>query len=204
MKTIVVFSPHNDDLEVGLGGTVMKHLLDGYKVVKLVFSAGQMSNPHLKEDVITKRREREAQAVGRKFGYNETIFYRLTDQNLKNEISSVAHDVKSLLKNEKPEKIYVPASNDTHPDHKAVHNFAKKMFSSSEVYTYEVWSLTDEQHPAVYVDITPFFKQKLQMMKMFTSEKASMLMQIIPVYFRARKYGRKINVKYAEKFYKIK
>lgn len=205
MKTIVVFSPHNDDLEIGLGGTVLKHIAEGYRIVKLVFSAGQLSNPHLKEEIIIKRREREALAVAREFGIHETVFYQLPDQKVGTELNRVEEEIRNLLRREKPEKAYLPAGNDVHPDHRAVYDFGMKVLDGSnvELYAYEVWNITDEAHPTVYVDITPYFKQKLAMMNYFTTEKLSVILQKIPVIYRALKYGRKIRVRYAEKFYKL-
>lgn len=206
MKTIIVFSPHNDDLEIGLGGTVLKHIEDGYRIVKLVFSAGQLSNPHLKEEIIIKRREREALAVARDFGIHETVFYRLNDQKVEEELNIIEDKVRELLSNERPEKIYLPAGNDAHPDHRAIHHFGMKLLEENdiEIYTYEVWSLTNQPHPSVYIDITPYFSKKLSMMAYFTTEKISVFLQKIPVIYRAIKYGRKIHVRYAEKFYKLR
>jgi len=38
---------------------------------------------------------------------------------------------------------------------------------------------------------------------MFRSQWVYMYLLLIPAYFRARKYGRRIGVKYAEKFYRV-
>ena len=205
MKTVIVFSPHNDDLEIGLGGTALKLIDEGYKIIKLVFSAGELSNPHLKEEVIIKRREREALAVAKEFGIHETIFYRLSDQKLAEELTTLEKDVRELLRKEKPEQAYIPSETDLHPDHQAVYHFALELLKDSrvELYTYEVWSFASNDYPSIYVDITPYFKKKLDMMRYFSTEKFSITLQMIPIMYRARKYGRKINTTYAEKFARI-
>ncbi len=205
MKTIVVFSPHNDDLEIGLGGTILKHIDEGYKIIKLVFSAGQLSNPHLKEEVIVKRRERDALAVARAYNIHNTIFYRLTDQKLKKELASIEEDVRAILRSEQPEKVYMPSSNDAHADHRAVFQFGFELLKESpvEIYSYEVWNVTQDNYPVVYVDITDYFKKKVDMLHYFTTEKVSTCLHRIPLMYREKKYGRKIGVKYADKFYKI-
>ena len=75
---------------------------------------------------------------------------------------------------------------------------------NGDVYSYEVWNILKENKPALYIDITPYFKAKLAMMKSFKSQWHFMYPLIIAVYFRGRLYGFKNNCKYAEKFYKIK
>ncbi|MBI4154843.1 PIG-L family deacetylase [Candidatus Woesearchaeota archaeon] len=205
-KTIIVFSPHNDDLEIGMGGTALKYIDDGYRIIKLVLSAGQASNPHLRPEVITKRREEEALKVGKEFGIHKTIFFRLNDQKLEEELPKIKDKILEIIKKEKPEKIYLPTASDVHPDHRATFNFGIGLLRKLdlELYSYEVWSVVDEEHPQIYVDITNYLTKKLKMMDMFKTELVSVYLQTIPVLYRAWKYGFKINKKFAERFYKIK
>ena len=206
VKTIIIFSPHNDDLEIGMGGTVLKYIDEGYKIIKVVLSAGQSSNPHLRTDVIIKQREKEALLVAKKFKIHKTVFYRLSDQNLNEELIIVRDKILNVIEKEKPEKIFLPTAVDFHPDHKATFNFVMDLIKDMniEVYCYEVWSISDEKHPHVYIDITDYLKNKLKMMDMFKTEKLSIFIQTLPVLYRAWKFGRKINKKFAERFYKIK
>ena len=205
-KTIIIFSPHNDDLEIAMGGTALKYIKEGHNIIKVIFSAGELSNPHLKQDYMTKARERQALEVEKKFGITKTIFFRLTDAKLKDEVELVREDIESLLDKYKPEKIFIPSFRDIHPNHRAV---TKIMFDiiknkNIEAYGYEVWGFIDENLPKIYVDITPYFKEKMQMIKIFKpTEWLSVYLQYIPIYIRAIRFGRKIKVKYAERFYRI-
>ncbi len=206
MKNIIVFSPHNDDLEIAMGGTALKYIKEGYNIIKVIFSAGELSNPHLKESYITKEREKQALEVEKKFGLKKTIFFRLTDARLKNEIELAREDIELLLEKYRPEKIFIPSVRDIHPNHQAVTKIMLDIIKNKniETYGYEVWSFTDENLPKIYVDVTPYFKKKIQMIKIFKpTEWLSVYLQYIPVYIRAIRFGRKINVKYAERFYRI-
>ncbi len=205
-KTIIVFSPHNDDLEIGMGGTVLKHINDGYKIIKIVLSAGQFSNPHLRPEIIIKQREKEALEVAKKFGIHKTLFMRLSDQNLSKELIIIKGQILNLIKKENPEKIYLPAALDVHPDHRATFNFVLDLVKDMnfEIYCYEVWSVLLENYPQVYMDITDYLGKKLKMMEMFKTEKLSVYIHTLPVIYKAWKYGFKINKKFAERFYKIK
>src|SRR3989344_2939419 len=57
-KTAIIFEAHNDDLYVGLGGTIIKLVKEDYNIIEVIFSAGQRSHPHYKEDIIIKKRRR--------------------------------------------------------------------------------------------------------------------------------------------------
>ena len=61
MKTILVFSPHPDDLQIAMGGTVLKLLAENTRVIEVIFSAGQKSNPHLREEVIIGKRRKQSE-----------------------------------------------------------------------------------------------------------------------------------------------
>ena len=193
MKNILVFSPHNDDLEIAMGGTALKYIKEGYNIIKIIFSVGELSNPHLKAE--------------KKFGFHKTIFLKLTDAKLKHEIELVREDIEDLIKEYNPEKIFIPSFKDIHPNHRAVTKLMKDIMKNKNIatYGYEVWSLTDENLPKIYVDITPYFKKKIAMIKIFNpTEWLSVYLQYIPIYIRAIRFGRKIKVKYAERFYRIR
>jgi len=204
-KTVIVFSPHNDDLEIGMGGTALKYIKEGYKVIKIVLSKGQLSNPHLRSKIVMQRREKEALKVSKKFKFT-TIFCRLNDQKLSEELPNIRSRLLFLINKEKPEKIFFPTGSDLHPDHRAVFKFVTDLVKDIDVelYCYEVWSVVDEKHPMIYVDITDYLSKKLKMMDMFHTEKLSVFIHTLPVLYRSFKYGLKIKKKFAERFYKIR
>ena len=204
-KTVIVFSPHNDDLEIGMGGTALKYIKEGYKVIKIVLSKGQLSNPHLRSKIVIQRREKEALKVSKKFKFT-TIFCRLNDQKLSEELPNIRSRLLFLINKEKPEKIFFPTGLDLHPDHRAVFKFVTDLVKDIDVelYCYEVWSVVDEKHPMIYVDITDYLSKKLKMMDMFHTEKLSVFIHTLPVLYRSFKYGLKIKKKFAERFYKIR
>ena len=41
---LLVFGPHPDDLEIGLGGSIAKHVADGYQVGLCDLTAGEMGS----------------------------------------------------------------------------------------------------------------------------------------------------------------
>jgi len=206
MKTIIVFSPHPDDLQIAMGGTVLKLIKEGTKVVEVIFSSGHMSNPHLREEIVKGLRRKQTEKVSKLMKIPQTIHLDLEDGNLKEEVSKVENKIKEILNRYKPKAVYIPSLADKHPDHKAVSEKILNLTKGTkiEVLGYDVWGVDDKRYPRTYVDITPYFKQKIRLMRMFEeTEWFSIYLQMLPVWLRAKKSGRKIKCKYAERFYKL-
>ena len=209
-KNVIIFESHSDDSAVGIGATIIKLVKEGHNIIKIIFSAGQKSHPHYKEDIIIKRRIQETEGIGKRFGIKQNIYFGLEDNKLKEEIKEkeIYERIKRIIKKYKPVKIFTTSASDPHPDHRAVNETVIKVTSelnyNADIYSYEVWNLISENNPIIYNDISNYFKAKIAMMKSFKSQWPSMYALLIPVYFRALFYGMKINCKYAEKLYKIK
>jgi len=209
METIMVFCAHSDDELVGLGGTLLKYASEGKRIVKVIFSYGEMSHPHLKKHVIVKERIKETKKASKVMGIKETIFLGLKDSDLKREIKrfNIKGKVKRLVKKYRPGKIFITSAIDLHRDHRAVNNVVlevlKEMKYKGDVYSYEVWNVIDEEMPYMYEDISDYFKRKLTLIKQFESQKRFLYPLLLPIIYRSIKYGRKSKSKYAEKFYKV-
>ena len=210
VKTAVIFEAHSDDSSIGIGGTLIKLAKEGYFIVDVIFSSGERSHPHFKEEIIIKKRITEAERIGKQFGINQTIFFGLKDGKLKSEIieKAVHEKIRRIVKKYKPLKILVTSESDPHPDHRAVNEAVLETINDleykGEVYSYEVWNFIKENKPVVYNDISNYFKAKLAMMKSFKSQWYFIYLLLVPVYLRAKLYGIKNKFKYAEKLYKLR
>lgn len=210
MERVIVFCAHSDDELVGMGGTILKFAKEKKEIIKIIFSYGEKSHPHLKKEVIIKERVNETKKASKLMGIKETIFFGLKDYNLKNEIKkyNIKNKLKTIIKKYNPDKVFIPSSKDPHKDHRAVHKVVLKameeMKSKSEVYTFEVWNIITEELPYIYVDISPYFSKKFTIIKEFESQKRFLYPLLLPILYRSIKYGRANNCKYAEKFYKVK
>jgi len=208
-ETVMIVCAHDDDDSVGAMGTILKYIDEGKRIVKIVFSYGESSQPHLKEKVITKTRVKETMNVSKNIGIKDTIYFGLADGKVKEEIENkdIRKKLKKLIRKYKPSKILIPTGIDPHPDHRAVSNAVKEVTEEinfeGSLLAFEVWNITNQTLPVVYEDITPYFKEKIRIMQQFRSQLHFMYPLMILVYIRARKYGRKYGCKYAERFYKL-
>src|SRR3989344_5518816 len=207
-KTVMVFCSHLDDEIIGPGGTLAKYKKEGKDVIVVIFSYGEKSHPHLKEEVVSSTRQKEAEDIDR-FFERESIFFGLEEGNIREEANkkNIRDQIKILVRKYKPEIIFTHSSLDPHPDHKAVNNVVldllKKIKYKGIIYTFEVWNVLNENKPAIYIDISDTFNLKKRALKKFKSQKMFIYTLWIPMWYRARTYGKKCNCRYAEKFYKI-
>lgn len=212
MGNILVFCAHSDDESVGLGGTIQKFVKEGKKIIKIVFSFGESSHPHFKEDYVVKSRVEETEKASKFLGISENFFLGLKDGKIKEEVldskNNVSARIKEFIKHYDPERIYIPSEKDPHWDHRAVNTTVLEvvvgMKKKYAVYEYEVWNIVKENKPMHFVDITKYYQKKVQYMKMFKSQWQYMYALWLPVYIRSRLYGRKQHCKFAEKFYKVR
>ncbi|MBS3095204.1 PIG-L family deacetylase [Candidatus Woesearchaeota archaeon] len=207
-KTIMAFVSHNDDEIIGIGGTLLKYVKEGKEIIVVIFSYGEKSHPHLKEEIVSSTRQKEAEDIDKIFE-RECIFLGLEEGKIREEANknNARGRIKTLVRKYKPEIIFTHSESDPHPDHKAVNyvvmNALKKTGYNKSIYTFEVWNILNENKPAIYVDISDTFELKKRLMKKFKSQKVFIYPLWIPVWYRARSYGKKCDCKYAEKFYKI-
>mgnify|MGYP001612445493 FL=1 len=208
MKNIIVFCAHSDDELIGLGGTILKYS-ESYNIIKVIFSSGELSSPHLKESHIIDERIKETEKISKKAGIKKNIYFHLMDRKLKrfSDDEGVINQTKEVIERYKPIKIFTLTSIDPHSDHRAVNkitmNALKELNYKGEIYGYEVWNVLKLNAPAIYEDISKYMDKKIQLMKEFESQWIYIYTLIIPTYIRAFINGRKIKVKYAERFFKL-
>jgi LmbE family N-acetylglucosaminyl deacetylase len=208
MERYLVFCAHADDEIVGMGGSLSKYANEGVDIVTVIFSFGEKSQPHLREEHIAKRRVLESKRVDYLIG-KESIFLGLDEGKIEEQAErfGVREKLKRILRKYRPKKVFTLSSTDAHKDHRDVNSIVvsvlKEIKYKGELYTFEVWNVVDENKPAVYVDVSSTFKKKLNLLKKYKSQKLFVYLLWLPILYKARRYGRKIGCLYAEKFYKL-
>ena len=81
---VMVVTPHPDDAEFGVAGTVARWVSEGKSVIYVVCSNGDKGtrDRNLKPEVLVKIREQEQLAAAKLLGVREVIFLRHPDQTL--------------------------------------------------------------------------------------------------------------------------
>jgi N-acetylglucosamine malate deacetylase 1 len=110
---LLAFGPHPDDLEIGMGGTLAKHVALGHSVGLCDLTRGEMSTNGTPEE-----RVKEAEAARRILGAAWRENLSLPDRAIG---SSPEHTRKivELIRRVRPRTIAIPYWQDRHPDHQA-------------------------------------------------------------------------------------
>lgn len=213
-ETILFLCAHNDDQIVGAGGTVVKYAKEGKKIVTIIFSFGESSNP-LEQDTLTRKtRVIESKRASKILGESEMYYLGLKEIHFKEEINSknIYEKIENIITRVKPSKIFTHSIDDPHPDHKNVYNFtmelADKINYKGEIYSYNVWNFSfnfrKRDSPKLVVDISDTFKAKVEAFKKHKSQGLAILSLMWGIYFKAFLRGLQNKVKYAEVFYRVR
>jgi N-acetylglucosamine malate deacetylase 1 len=110
---LLVFGPHPDDIEIGLGGTVARHAATGLTVGLCDLTAGELGSNGTPEE-----RRREADQAARVLGaiWRENLGW--PDGGIENTPTLVRSAVE-FIRRHQPRTIAVPYWRDRHPDHVA-------------------------------------------------------------------------------------
>ncbi|MCS6885106.1 MAG: PIG-L deacetylase family protein [Acidobacteriota bacterium] len=144
---IMVISPHPDDLEIGMGGTVAKLKASGKKIISLVVTDGRRCSrkPDYTEDDMAKIRAAEVETSSALLGIDLLVQLRLHDITTSENCLVATEQMRSLITNYSPQQVYCPHPTlDRHPTHRLC---AKLLLDSvdtrnrPEIWAYEVWGL---------------------------------------------------------------
>ena len=146
-KTILVVSPHPDDLEIGMGGTVAKLIDQGAEVISLIATNGSGSTTlkgHSGEEMAEIRRQEAREAVST-LGVHTLIPLPIADVKTDSNKEHFKNDFKEAVLRFQPDEIYIPHPEiDKHPTHKIVSELVvdelKEMDEEAKVWCYEVWT----------------------------------------------------------------
>ena len=206
MKVLVI-APHNDDEVLGVGGTIKRYINKGHDVYVCEVTSGPMF----------KVLQAEAKAAHAMLGVKATRFLNLPVGELKlMEPYKVNAAIEKVIKDIKPEIVFIPFWGDMHLDHKEVCESSMVAlrpvadYSVREIYMYETLSetgwnipLNDKSFvPDVWIDITDTLDDKLLAMSCYKSQlKAYPNPRSIDAIKALAMYrGSTVGVKYAESF----
>ncbi len=103
---VMVVTPHSDDAEGGVGGTVARWTGEGKDVICVVCTNGDKgtSDPNIKPEELVKIREEEQLAAAKMLGIREVIFLGYPDQGLE-DTPEFRKDIVRLIRMYKPETV---------------------------------------------------------------------------------------------------
>jgi len=161
-RTVLAVGAHPDDVEIGVGGTLLRHVASGDRVVVLTLSSGASGgDPHARR----VESEHAAQRLGATLHLGD-----LPDTRMEVGPSTI-DAIAAVIRDVRPDVVYTHTRHDNHQDHRAVHHATIVAARGvRELYCYQSPSTTVGFQPATFVEIGDHLDAKLDALHAYTSQ----------------------------------
>jgi len=176
---ILAIGAHFDDIELGCGGTIAKHISSG-DLVKCIFLSDGFSS---REDGVT--RHKIAVDVAEYLGCEEPVFLNFPDNKLDClPLLDIVKHVESFISEYRPNTIYTHSNNDLNIDHRLTFQAVitasrpRPNFYVENIFSFEIPSSTEwafnsfdgSFDPNFYNNISDFLSIKIEALKKYDNE----------------------------------
>ena len=163
---LLAIGPHPDDIEIGIGGIVAKHVALGFRVGLCDLTAGEMGSNGTIEERLS-----EAEAARVVLGAAWRVNLRVPDRAIGSDAGH-ARSVASLIRRAKPKVLAIPYWSDRHPDHEAASHLLTEGVFNAGLRRYqadgEAWKpesicyyfINDAATPSFVVDVSAQYDTK--------------------------------------------
>jgi LmbE family N-acetylglucosaminyl deacetylase len=157
-RKVLLVSPHPDDECLGCAGTMFLYTEKGVDVCLVIISTGEKLE--VGPENIGEIRRAEATEAAALIGIKTTLFLNLPDEKLNECKEQIKEKLTGIIKDFKPDIVFVPFPLDPHRDHKAASEVTMALMSELggfRVAFYEIY------HPIrfnVLVDIASVIHKK--------------------------------------------
>lgn len=185
MKRVIIFAPHPDDDIIACGGSIAKHIQNGNGVSIVYISSGEAGSLSYAPEELAGIRKEEARRAAGLLGVDDLLFLELADGYISFDQAALEALIR-LIRNKKPELVYLPHVNESVRDHQQTHhlvmeackraagpwfqNCGQEVWSVDTILAYEVW--TPLQNVTIAEDISDFMTNKLAALRAHQSQLA--------------------------------
>jgi bacillithiol biosynthesis deacetylase BshB1 len=173
---LLVFGPHPDDIEIGLGGAVARHTAAGHRVALCDLTRGELSSNGTPDE-----RQREAEEARRVLGAELRVNLEWPDGGIDGTPEQVASAV-DLIRRCRPRAVAIPYWSDRHPDHVDASRVLRAAVFKSGLRRYrpdtEAWRpdwlcyyfINDGAEPSFVVDVSAVYERKREALACYRSQ----------------------------------
>ncbi|NCN99076.1 PIG-L family deacetylase [Candidatus Pacearchaeota archaeon CG_4_10_14_0_2_um_filter_35_33] len=192
---ILIVGAHPDDYELGMAGTIKKHIVEGHNIISIIMSNGEAIGN-------TNERVKEAKKSAKFLGIKTIYFLKFKDTKISSGIESIKK-IEQIIKKHKIDRIYTHSLRDTHQDHRntclAVLSAGRNM---KQILFFESPSSDLDFRPTFFIDISNYLKEKVNSLNIYKSlsKLKKRYLEIMAIKDSASFRGYQSNLKYAECF----
>jgi bacillithiol biosynthesis deacetylase BshB1 len=166
MVDLLVFGPHPDDLEIGLGGAIARHVAAGLVVGLCDLTAGEMGS-----NGTVEQRLAEAEAARNALGAVWRENLRWPDRRIGQDPTHV-DQAAAFIRQHRPRTVAVPYWSDRHPDHVTASELLTEAVFNAGLRRYpvtgEAWKpdwvcfyfINDSVAPSFVIDVSDQYDTK--------------------------------------------
>ncbi|KIL44181.1 bacillithiol biosynthesis deacetylase BshB1 [Jeotgalibacillus soli] len=217
---ILAFGAHADDIEIGMGGTIVKWSKRGSRVVLCDLTKAELSSNGTPEI-----RQNEASTAGEILGVTKRINLSLPDRGITSTPEQI-NAVVDVIRKYKPRILFAPYEVDRHPDHGNASRLITEAAFSASIHRYKTnlnrpahkslslyyYMINGFHHPDFVVDISSEMDIKMKSLLAYKSQFQPEKGVETPltdgyvegVKARDRLFGKEVQVAYAEGFMSAK
>lgn len=162
---VVCIGAHPDDVEMGMGGSIVNHVKKGDQVSIILCTLGGVSGD-------PKSREKEAFRAAKILGVDDLRIMNYSVFNLNKPEREFARILRAEFNEITPDRVYTHSSSDVHQVHIGVNNSVVSAARSiNQILFYEtISSTTPEFLPNAYIDITKEIGKKIKSLQAHKSQ----------------------------------
>ncbi len=182
MSKVMVIAPHPDDETLGCGGTLLRHKKEGDELYWMIVTGIHESLGWTTEQI--GQRDSEIEAVMEKYRFSRIFNFKLPTTGLDTvPISKLIKKISDVNDLVEPDLVYMPFVRDVHTDHQIIAHAVQSSIKSfrhpsiRKVIMYETPSETEFNFistrtftPNVFVNISQYLDEKVEVMKIYSSE----------------------------------
>jgi LmbE family N-acetylglucosaminyl deacetylase len=164
MNRVLAIGAHPDDIELGCGGALIKHVSRGDQVTMLVVTNGEAGPGR------TSQRLHEQRSAAELIGVTHLEFGEFPDGRVSNQELDLVHLIESAVSRHNIDMVYVHGPQDSHQDHRsiAVATWGAARHAKN-VLCYDSPS-SIQFNPTVFVDITDALEKKVAALQCHSSQ----------------------------------
>ena len=161
-EVVLAIGAHPDDVEIGVGGILLRHAAQGHRVTVLTLTGGEQGG--VRED----RADESLRAA-------DLLSARLVHADLEDtsvsEGGATIATIKRVIEDIRPTTVYTHTIRDVHQDHRNVHSATLVAARGvSRVFCYQAPSSTVDFHPTRFVAIDEYLDRKIEVIQAYTSQ----------------------------------
>lgn len=163
-EVVLAIGAHPDDVEIGCGGILLRHVAAGHDVSVLTLTGGEAGG-------IASDRALEARRAADLMGVR--LFLTDLQDTSVSESGSTIQTISRVLAETGATTIYTHTAHDVHQDHRNVYRATRVAARQTpRLFCYQAPSSGVDYQPSRFVEIDDFLERKLEVIRAYTSQVA--------------------------------